>query len=401
MSIVSVQNNKKECCGCTACQSACPTNAIVMERDDEGFFYPVVNDKCIECHKCEKICPIINRYWEKGNDSNKQQAFAACTKDESVWRRSASGGAFTEICKMWGDDATVVFGAKWVGLSVEHAGFQGVNNISPLCKSKYIESKIGSAFQEIKRILENGSKVIFSGTPCQVAGLRSFLGKEYDNLLLIDLICHGNGSPIVFENAIRILEKYFHKRIRKFEFRAKNKVHVTDYLSRVYFDNGTSVLDKDIYTQLFLKQYCIRPCCGENCHFRVQNRQGDITLADFKGLNSEIPSVSYSNKNFSSVILNTDKAHTLFRNKHNMNKMEVIPVELDVIKRNNPLFYKQTVQHTKRDEFFSEFLISPDKTLSNWSNGIHVYRPSCRRRVYNILPVTWRRLAISIYKRIV
>ena len=194
---------KSECTGCSACAAACPVKCIAMEPDAEGFLYPVASDACIRCGRCEAVCPIKKEREPK--DLPNKVAIAAVSKNFRIWRRSASGGAFSEICRIWGDDETIVFGAAWNGFRVEHVGVTGVDNIAPLCKSKYVASAVGDSLSQVRQALAEGKKVIFCGTPCQVAGLNGYLGSAHDNLLTIDLICHGVGSPEVFTQCIRAM----------------------------------------------------------------------------------------------------------------------------------------------------------------------------------------------------
>lgn len=163
----------------------------------------------------------------------KKKAYAALSKDKKIWKRSASGGAFSEICKAWGDSETLFAGAAWDKLSVHHICIYNYNDIIKLCKSKYVASNLENTFDEIKEHLESGKKAVFCGTPCQVAGLKSFLGKEYNNLLLIDLICHGVGSPSVFSTCIKILEEQFNDEIMSYTFRSKGSTYEMDYIQKL------------------------------------------------------------------------------------------------------------------------------------------------------------------------
>jgi hypothetical protein len=178
----------------------------------------------------------------------------------------------------------LICGAKWNGLKVEHACVIGVENIAPLCKSKYVASDLHNCFVKIKEHIIKGNKAVFCGTPCQVAGLRAFLGKDYNNLLLIDLICHGVGSPLVFEECIRLTGKQLGIEPKHYGFRHKPTGHfLTRYISFIGDGQKRYLVTNDQYNQLFLSQLCLRPSRGENCIYRTQKRQGDITIADFNG----------------------------------------------------------------------------------------------------------------------
>lgn len=294
--MLSFNSEKKNCSGCAACYSVCPKQCITMVRDKEGFVYPELTtpNACINCKLCEKVCPVNKSF----SVEIEQKAYAAVSRNYSIWHRSASGGAFSEICRAWGDEKTLVVGAAWDGFYVHHIGIVGIDNIKPLCNSKYVSSHIEETFREIREYLKNG-KVIFCGTPCQVSGLRSFLHKDYDNLLTIDLICHGVGSPAVFKACVQVISKQAGKELKAYSFRAKKKVHESDHLTLLTYVNGSEFVTEDPYIQLFLKQICLRPSCGKNCKYRGQNkRSGDFTIADLKGLTSIFPDLLGTKKNW-------------------------------------------------------------------------------------------------------
>ena len=290
--MLSFLKQKSDCVGCGACKAACPVSCIEFKIDAEGFAYPEANDKCINCDKCLKVCPVAHAHEKK---AQKHEGYAAVSKDYSVWKKSASGGAFSELCAAFGDEKTLICGAAWNGLSVEHICVEGVSEIAPLRKSKYVQSDTKDTYKQIKDRLSSGGKAIFCGTPCQVAGLKNYLGKDYENLLLIDFICHGVGSPKVFEECIKLVEKQFGKKIKSYGFRAKRKAHEVDHLTEYVFENDkkTYFAGKDPYIKLFLSQNALRPCCGKNCAFRNEYRYGDVTIADFKGLTTVFPQLKY------------------------------------------------------------------------------------------------------------
>ncbi len=377
---------KGDCTGCSACYAICPVHCIEMKSDEEGFLYPVASDQCINCNKCQKICPRQNPNF---NETIKQKAFAACSKNHEIWKRSSSGGAFSEICYSFGDSNTLFVGAAWNNLSVQHIGV-GIKNLKVLCKSKYVASDLGDTFNQIKEHLLQNQKVIFCGTPCQVAGLRNFLGKDYEKLLLIDLICHGVGSPKVFQTCIENLEKQFSKRIAAYEFRSKRSIYEGDHLQKVTFiDNSEVYLKDDPYIQLFLKQQCLRPSCGKNCKYRDEHRQGDITIADFKGLAYVFPELAGSKVNFSSIIANTNKGEKIVSAL--TDKMNLYPCDIGEIKKYNPLFYKQTIFPEERDLFFNDFNFCPEAAIKKYTTVCNIkYKKKFTKKVYDLLPTKIR-----------
>ena len=392
--MLSFNPEKKNCSGCAACYSVCPKQCISMARDEEGFDYPQLTspETCINCGLCEKVCPINVTFPVKVE----QKAFCAVTKDYSIWHRSASGGAFSEICRAWGDDKTLVVGAAWDGLYVHHVGIVGVENIKPLCNSKYVSSHIEDTFREIRKCLKTG-KVIFCGTPCQVSGLRSFLRKDYDNFLTIDLICHGVGSPSVFEACARAISKQAGMPLKSYAFRAKRKVHETDYLTLLTFDNKSEYVTQDPYIQLFLKQTCLRPSCGENCKYRGRNkRPGDFTIADFKGLTKVFPDLLGTKKNYSTIVANSEKALSCIPQLGR--QMEMRPVSIEDVVKFNPLFDRHTWFQEDRDKFFEKFVKDEDGTIERWTKPYVIANQSMRGRMFCVLPKLLRRVCLYIVK---
>lgn len=387
--------SKRNCVGCTACLASCPVQCIEMKKDEEGFLYPFASDKCIHCNKCERVCPIANPI-----EITKQEheAYAAVSKNYDVWKRSASGGAFSEICRVWGDENTLYVGAAWDGLGVKHIGVIGFDSILKLCKSKYVASDIGDSFRIIKDYLNNDQYALFCGTPCQVAGLRKYLGKDYEKLILIDLICHGVGSPNVFNTCMDVLGKQFGGKVTEYEFRTKRKIYERDHLQGVEVGGKHIYVKNDPYIQLFLSQICLRESCGANCKFRAENRQGDITIADFKGLTQVFPQKIGEKKNYSSVIGNSLKGKNIIKKLNQY--MDIVPCDIEDIKKYNPLFFRQTIFATQRDAFFAEYVQDPVSTVINWTNSAQLADQSAKSKLFSILPVAFRSVVLRIWAKL-
>lgn len=381
--------DKKICTGCAACYASCPNGSIEMVSDNEGFLYPELLGTCIDCGKCQKVCPHLNQADCSTNFS--QTAYAAVSKDFKIWNRSASGGAFSEICFAWGDDNTMFCGALWDELYVKHACVIGANKIAPLCKSKYVASDLGNCHKQIREHLGKGYKVLFCGTPCQVAGLKSFLNRDYDNLLLVDLICHGVGSPAVFSECIKSTEKDFGKKIVSYEFRSKKKVFDRDHIVKLFFEGDTqpTYITDDRYLQLFIKQHCLKSSCGKNCIYRNEHRQGDITIGDFKGLTKVFPQLEGCKKNYSTIVINTSKGENLVSKL--TGRMDMLPCSTEDIKQYNPLFHRHTHFSEQRNEFFNDFIVDAQGSIEKWTISAKAYTKSLKGKVFDILPQRARR----------
>lgn len=347
---------KKNCTGCGACYNICPVDCIEMKEDEEGFLYPEANDKCIKCDKCKKVCPLYNEIENNRVKLKSLEAYGGILKNKLEWEKSTSGGAFTGICKTF-DEEIYIFGASFKNLEVIHTSIQGYKELDKFRKSKYIQSDTRQTFREVKKLLQLDKEVIYSGTPCQIAGLVSFLGKDYPNLYCIDLICHGVGSPRVFKECIKNIEKKYKQKIIEYKFRNRKiflgrlrDIHVSSYL----FKNGKKIYKKrDEYNQLFLQQLCIRECCGENCKFRKIERFGDITIADLKNKKETLPQIE-DEYNYSTLIINTEKGKKILKKLYK--NMELYECDIENIKKFNPLIYRHTFSNPMRNNFFEDFV---------------------------------------------
>ena len=193
--MISIKD-KKKCCGCSACVQRCPKQCINFREDNEGFRYPYIDtDKCINCGLCEKVCPIINQY----NEKVPTKVYAAINTNEKIRMQSSSGGIFTYIATKVIEEKGVVFGARFdKNWEVKHDFTENIEGLSAFRGSKYMQSRIEDNYLKVEKFLKDGRKVLFSGTPCQIAGLKRYLKKNYENLLTIDIICHGVPSPKIW-----------------------------------------------------------------------------------------------------------------------------------------------------------------------------------------------------------
>lgn len=317
--MISVYDSILECCGCEACAQICPKQCISMVEDEKGFFYPSIDQaNCIDCGLCKKSCLYITPFKKQGSDN----CYAFLNNDESVRLQSASSGAFEAVCKAFTLNTKgsnfVIFGCELTeDLLACHSESLGFSNFSKFKKSKYIQSRINTVFIKVRNYLKAGELVIFSGTPCQVQGLKLFLKKDYPNLLLIDILCHGVPSQKVFSKYIESLERKHKSKVIEYQFRYKVK-DTSDVWSNhnvlIRFENGLSKVyncSEDMYMSSFLAGLFNREACM-NCLFASTERVSDVTLGDFWGIGDAIPTLSELKTNGTSLILvNTDKGRSL------------------------------------------------------------------------------------------
>lgn len=339
--------SKKDCTGCFACDNICPVNAIEMVKDSEGFKYPEVDyAKCIECSKCINVCPIINIV----KPINSPNAYACINNDEKIRLNSSSGGVFTLIAENIIAEGGAVFGAGFnEKFQVQHFHVDNNEELSLLRGSKYVQSNIGDSYKQVKGYLENGTKVLFVGTPCQIAGLKSYLGKAYIDLFCIDFICHGVPSPTLWEKYIEYRKKSSDKLINEIEFRNKEEGWRL-FSMKIKYQDDTSYrenLTKDFYMKMFLKDICLRPSCY-SCEFKSLNRHSDLTIADFWGIQRILPEYD-DDKGVSLVLVNSDFGKERFDEIKRKMKFQNVDI-MEAIK-SNPSAIKSVVQNPKREKF--------------------------------------------------
>lgn len=296
-----------QCTGCSACASICPTNSITMREDREGFLQPHIDtDTCIKCHKCEKTCPIISPITIPTDFET--QAFAAINKDEAVRMRSSSGGMFHALAKWTIEQGGAVFGARFnENWEVVHDYTETLEGIEPFMRSKYVQSRIGDTFKQAKQFLDAGRQVLFVGTPCQIGGLKSYLKKEYDNLLAVDLICHGVPSPKVWRASLS--ETIKEGKLSDIIFRDKQEGWRGVRLRYTLINSSSSAKDLQYYANGFLDNYFLQKCCY-NCKFKTVHRNADITLADAWGIENYAPNMD-DNKGTSLLLVHTAIGYTI------------------------------------------------------------------------------------------
>ena len=275
---------KNKCCGCHACYNKCPKNAIEMIEDEKGFKYPKINnEKCINCGLCDKVCPIINN----PKIQNEPKAYACINKDEKIRMQSTSGGIFTLLATVIINKGGVVFGASFNNdFKVIHTYTETIEELEKFRGSKYLQSDINNSYKKAKDFLDNDRFVLFTGTPCQIEGFKSFLGKEYEKLYLQDIICHGVPSPKVWDEYKKYRENKAGAKLKGMSFRSKYGTTWGKYHVNMKFENDKNYdmfHNDDVYMKAFLNHLSLRESCTD-CKFKKKNRLSDITLADFWGI---------------------------------------------------------------------------------------------------------------------
>lgn len=341
--------NKEECTGCMACKNACPKNAIEIQENSKGFLYPKINKEyCINCGICQKVCPVKNKLEENKFEI---EVYACRNKDESIRLKSSSGGIFTLIANYILKQNGVVFGAAFnEKFEVVHQWIDTKDGLEKLRCSKYLQSKIGDSYKAAKKFLDEGRKVLFTGTPCQVEGLLAFLNKDYDNLYTQDIICHGVPSPKVWRKYLEYKKSIHNGTPKKVNFRKKDIEGWSSYYVNFTFSNKEEnvYFKKDAYMKLFLKNFDLRDTCYA-CNFKKEKRKSDITVADFWGINNVRPEMN-DEKGTSAVLVNSSKGKELFDNIKEY--MEYTKENIEDIKKYNPSFIKSSDYNEKREEFF-------------------------------------------------
>lgn len=377
--------NKKQCTGCSACVNRCPKNCIIMQRDKEGFLYPSINSElCIECGLCEKVCPVFHAKTKKVSHG---VAYACLNTQESVREKSSSGGVFTALANYIIERGGAVFGAAFDDdFQVVHKSVEKIEDLDCLRGSKYVQSKISDTYQQAKKYLQENRLVLFTGTPCQIGGLYAYLERDYENLYTQDLICHGAPSPMVWDKYVAYRTSMENDaKPRKIAFRAKNEGWKRYSVSFV-FDNDTEyrqTLDKDLYMQAFLKNLCLRPSCYQ-CAFKGLERESDITLADFWGIQNVMPEMD-DDKGTSLVITQSEKGEKLFKEISKNLKFKQVDFESAIAY--NSAMVKSAAKPKNREIFLRKV------EMNNFANVTRKYgKLSFKQKIRSLLGRIKRRI---------
>ena len=347
-------NNENECSGCTACECACPVQAINMVENSEGFLFPKINyDICTKCHICEKICPFESPRYTNNLTPN---VFAAYNKKNAERQKSSSGGLFYIIAEYVISQNGIVYGSIMDSdLQVFHHKATTIADLSALRGSKYVQSNLKQSFKEIKQYLLQDIFVYFTGTPCQVAGLKAYLRKDYSNLITSDLICHGVPSQKIFNQYIDCLSKKYDSKIIEYHFRDNKKWNGCEIFSyRTKNDIIKKVVNPGYFSSPYLYSFMysliLRESCYE-CKYSCLPRQSDITLADFWGAQVFFKNIDRS-KGVSLVLINTEKGLNIWNKIKNNVKYYIS--DLESAGKYNHNLINQTKRPKLRNSIFSE-----------------------------------------------
>lgn len=359
--------DKKKCCGCSACVQKCPKQCISMKRDEEGFDYPFIDkEKCINCNLCESVCPCLN-----SNSSRKPiHIYAAFNPDNNIRKKSSSGGIFSLLAQRIISNNGVVFGAKFNNQwEVVHDYTESLEGIDTFRKAKYVQSDINRCYIQVEKFLKEGRQVLFSGTPCQIIGLKFFLRKDYYNLITVDTICHSVPSPGIWKqylNELCIKNNDILNNIKSIDFRDK-KTGWNNYSFHIDAEKWHlhSIGYKNYYMKLFLNNVINRPSCSK-CPAKPFKGLSDITLGDFWGIETIFPEMN-DNLGVSLVLVNTNIGYQLLQDL----KLRLEPTTLTKIIDLNPSLTKST--------------ISSDKRLLFYNNSSY----SIKKRTEIIFNITW------------
>ena len=312
--------DRNDCTGCLACMQSCKQNAIRQEVSDDGFAYPVIDhDKCIGCTACEKACPILSLQ-PPFHYNSESPCYSAYQKKMDVRKRSSSGGMFYTLAKHTLDQGGVVYGAAWTeGLHLKHIEAEDEETLERLLRSKYVQSDTSEVYEQVKKRLDEGRQVLFCGTPCQVAAMKSFLrGREYENLILVDVICQGVPSPAILKKYIDEVEAKYKTKIVDVTFRSKKYGWRCGLLLLLLLcaDGRTIEIKykRNTYYRAFLRNFFMRESCY-GCQFKASGKGcfSDITLADFWRIGNKVPFKCDSYEcGVSAVLTNTPKGERLF-----------------------------------------------------------------------------------------
>ena len=353
--------SREQCCGCTACAAICPKGAIKMIPDNEGFAQPVVDESvCVNCLACERVCPVLNQ----GAQRQPLACYVAKSLNDDERMKSSSGGIFSVFSRRIIEDGGKVYGVAWKKdpFRAAHVGVDSVDGLTYLRGSKYVQSEMGAIYREVRADLQSGRKVLFTGCPCQIAGLRSFLGKDYENLITQEVICNSAPSPRVFEAWVRSEQKKAPgEELLNVNFRDKSVGWHNATLKFTFTTTTTTTnMQLSAYYRLWQRGYSVRRSCIE-CGFRDFKSGADLTIGDFWGVEAERPKFD-DNKGVSAILVNTDRGAKFLNDVKS--ELFIDSVSYASVVKKNPCLHKSfdllKTAGKRRDEFWTKINAGAD-----------------------------------------
>ncbi|MBO4870649.1 MAG: Coenzyme F420 hydrogenase/dehydrogenase, beta subunit C-terminal domain [Muribaculaceae bacterium] len=355
--------DKKQCCGCGACEQRCPKRCISLKTDEQGFLYPYVDQEaCVNCHVCEQVCPVLDSAEKK----KPVMTYAAMNPDDGIRLKSSSGGVFTALAEYVVKNSGVVFGARFnESWEVVHDYTETIEGIAAFRGSKYVQSVIGDYYVKAEQFLEQGRMVLFSGTPCQIAGLKHYLKKEYERLLTVEVACHGVPSPLIWKEYLS--ENTEKGAVKELSFREKSNgwKNYNFYICQDHVCHKELFKD-NMFMKGFLNDLYLRPACY-HCHFKAGRSGADVLLADFWGAGAVRPELD-DDKGLSLMFLYSQKGKLILQNLllefSEVDYKDVVKYNPAVIKSANPYFNRLFWKSHKEKGLASiEYVLSKKRFL--------------------------------------